>query len=298
MNEEHAEQTAVTVVLLAGGIEHSLLRKQVGHAIGTLPISAKQSLLGCWLERIAAEPRVRKVIVATSEVFDQADLRHAVSSAATKLAVDVVIDPDVHRGTAGVVADVLWHDDSTIMCVGEVSAVPPPSIGRAIDALGQERTLMVVGTCDDARAIGFFAFHRKALGLVPRVGYFDLKEQFINAVIKDGHIVRAVQLMDRHLRLTTLEGWLEATKHFDGGIHQAATVSDQARLEGSVCIEEGARVGSASLCDAIIMRGAVVEDGAIIARSVVGPGARVAQGRRVIDGIFLDARAPQLGQSL
>lgn len=297
MNEERTKQPSVTAVLLAGGIEHSILRKQVGQAIGTLPINATQSLLGCWLECLASEPRIQRVIVATSDAFDQAMLIDAVSAVDLRLAVDVVIDPEVHRGTAGVVADVLWHDDATSIGVGEVSAVPPPSISPAIDALDRDGTLMVVGTSDDAQSIGFFAFHRKVLGLVPRVGYFDLKEQFINAVIKDGHSVRAVRLMDHHHRLATLKGWLETIKHFKGGIHEAARVSEHARIEGAVCIEEDALIESASLCDAVIMRGAVVEEGAIVARSVIGPGARVAAGHRVIDGIFLDARSLQKRRS-
>lgn len=278
-----------TGVLLAGGLSPSMLRQQVGCPIGTLPVNEHQTLLGSWLERLGAEPRITSIIVATSDEVDRTRLAAAAEHAAVRCSVEFVVDPEPHRGTAGVVADVVRRSSSTIIVVGEVSAVPPPSLSKAIDAVETGDALMSVGVSDEMQSIGLFALHRMVLDHVPRIGYFDLKEQLVPAVVGAGHTVRAVRLMPAHLRVAALDPWLQTIRMYDGGVHPDAVVSDRSRLEGTVCIRAGASVGAAAIGDSLVMQDAVIEDGAVIARSVVGPGARVRSGHRVIDGILLSS---------
>ena len=59
----------------------------------------------------------------------------------------------------------------------------------------------------------------------------------------------------------------------------------QARQDWSI-VDGCAEVTGATIIDSIVMEGAKIGPGAIIARSAIGPGATVPGGIRVIDSVF------------
>ena len=124
---------------------------------------------------------------------------------------------------------------------------------------------------------------------VPKVGYYDLKEQLIPALAQAGHAIRPVSLMPRHIRMGDLEGWLAAIRFMGGGVHPDAQVATDVRMEGTVCVLKQASIEpGASIRDSMIMEGACVESEAVVARSVVGPGMKIKKGNRIIDGILMN----------
>lgn len=280
--------TGAVGVLLAGGLRHSLLRRQTGCAIGILPVNEYTSLLGTWLQRFSQEPRIKHVLIVASDMVDRDLLEQAACESPIDCKVEIIVDPNPHRGTAGVLHDVVLNLPWNLVILGEVSAVPPHEIREAIDVVELGDAVMSVGISELQRPIGVYAMLRMALDHVPRIGYFDLKEQLISSLANAGHVVRPVVLMPRHLRLADLEGWLGALRFFDGGVHPESDVSADARLEGLVCIMQSATIQSgAAIRDSLVMEGAIVESDTVVARSVVGPGMRIEQGHRIIDGILI-----------
>lgn len=280
--------TGAVGVLLAGGLRHSLLRRQTGQPIGTLPVNEYSTLLGSWLERLGTDRRIEHVLIVTSDEEDRSRLEEVASEVTDTNEVEVIVEPDPHRGTGGALHDVLLRQAWNLIVLGEVSAVPPANISPVIDAVELGDAVMAVGISELKRPIGIYAMLRMALEHVPRVGYFDLKEQLVSGLANAGHVVRPIELMPRHLRVAELQGWLQAIRAFKGGVHPKADVSAETRLEGTTCIMKNATVQSgAAIRDSLIMEGAIIEENAVVARSVVGPGMRIAQGHRIIDGILM-----------
>ena len=276
-------------VLLGGGLRHSLLRRQVGCAIGTLPINEHGSLLGAWIKRFSSDSRIKKILVVSSDEFDRKQLKSAGSVLQVDCDIEHIVDPSPHRGTGGVLSDVMAKLPWDLMLMGEISAMPPAHVSKTLDSVEYSDAAMSVGVSELDRPIGIFAMLRMALEKVPQVGYFDLKEQLVPALANAGHVVRPVVLMPRHIRLENLDGWLSAIRTMEGGVHPEADVSPAARIEGTVCVLKDAIVKSnASIRDSLIMEGACIESEAVVARSVVGPGMRIKKGHRIIDGILMN----------
>lgn len=275
-------------VLLAGGLRHSLLRRQTDRAIGTLPVNEHMTLLGSWLERLGAEQRIEHVLIVTSDEEDRRSLEQVANQVTGPGEIEVIVEPEPHRGTGGALHDVLIGQPWNLIVMGEVSAVPPPQISPVIDAVELGDSVLAVGISELKRPVGLFAMLRMALEDVPKVGYFDFKEQLVSSISDKGHVIRPIELMPRHLRVADLQGWLDAIRAFEGGVHPEANVSAESRLEGMTCIMKNATVqDGASIRDSLVMDGAIVKRNAVVARSVVGPGMCIQEEHRIIDGILM-----------
>lgn len=286
--------TSAVGVLLAGGLRHSLLRRQTNCAIGTLPVNEHMTLLDSWLDRFGAEQRIERILIVTSDEEDQRNLAIVANEASLQKEVEVIVEPEPHRGTGGALYDVLLGKPWNLIVLGEVSAVPPANISPVIDAVELGDSVLAVGVSELHRPVGLFAMLSMALEHVPKVGYFDFKEQLVSSISDKGYVVRPIELMPRHLRVADLQGWLNAIRSFGGGVHPEANVSAESRIEGNVCIMKNATVhDGAAIRDSLVMSGAIVNRDAVVARSVVGPGMCIQEGHRIIDGILMT----QLGQS-
>ncbi len=77
-----------------------------------------------------------------------------------------------------------------------------------------------------------------------------------------------------------------ATGKGPAAVHPTATVRG-ATFGGWVTVDEGASLGAGAYAeDAVVMAGATVEPEAVVLRSIVGPGARVRSGHRVVDQVL------------
>ena len=140
---------------------------------------------------------------------------------------------------------------------------------------------------------------RESFSLVPDVGFFDLKEQFLPLLRSTGRVIESVTIAPRALRLRSRAEWLaivEAWARSSFGVREAEMVDSESALpsdhrEDGVCvIEPGAVTRGAVISSSIIMAGAVLEPGAVVAPSVIGPGAVIAAGSVVVDAV-VPARA-------
>ena len=232
-------------------------------------------------------PKINSIVVVTSDVADSEMLTQAVHQESLEEHVNVIVEPAGHRGPAGVLRDIalgLVHD---FYVVGEVTSLPPNSIDAILVELGTNSTVMTIGMSDNRRPIGVYGFTRHSLEAIPDLGFFDVKEQLIPALIDRGGTVLSRIMMPKQLRVTTLPEWLEAIQALHE--HGAAKVGvpEHVRVEGASLIEDGVTLHpGVSILSSVVMSGAVIESGAVIARSVIGPGVRVRKGFRIIDGIL------------
>ena len=272
-------------IVLAEGLRNSTLETLVGIPPQLLPVAPTLLLVECWKEKLAdfvEADSPLNILVSSTMGFQSMDL--IASDPRFKRA----LDPRPHRGTAGVLADYLERDvsdskDLDYVLVIERSSCPPRSLSGFMEALEAGPDILI-GVSELDRLAGIMAIKPKVFGLVPSVGYFDLKEQLVAKALSADFRVGATSTMPRSIPINSVPAWIEAIRYL--AYPDPAVDSDrQFVVEGVSCIDSSATVGNAMVRDSIIMKGAVVGDGAVIARSVVCPGAEVAPGTRIIDSV-------------
>jgi len=166
---------------------------------------------------------------------------------------------------------------------------------------------------NDHRTAGLYLFDRTALDRIPEGIYYDLKEQFLPALIKAGLPVLAHPISGYLRELNTAEDYLLA--HFDmcNGRTGSSRISEeladgmwvQGQVDlppdviviGPVVLGPGVRVGSGArlIGPLVVGRGSEIGEGAQVRESVLGEGVSVGRRARVERSILADGL--RLGES-
>jgi lipopolysaccharide/colanic/teichoic acid biosynthesis glycosyltransferase len=130
--------------------------------------------------------------------------------------------------------------------------------------------------------------HPSLLDLIPEGKFCDVREQLIPWAITAGYAVRGVPLKGTINDLRTLQDFLranhDAVREAESAgeilVSPEAQVSPAAVLSGPVLVGPRARIGADSVVvgPAVVGAGSVIEEGAMVSQSVLGPSVRV--GRR------------------
>ena len=286
-----------SVVMLAGSLRPSELARGTGLPPLCLPIGTRGTLLDYWLDQFdaAAWPERITIVVNTEspKLAIESSLR-TMSSGRPLPTIDVIDDPPGWRGLAGLLYDIdARHPDGEIMMGVEANCLPPRSIRPAIAAMTAGADA-VVGRDTLGEASGFYAMTRATLQRVRRVGYADLKEQFLPSLHEAGLTVRAAALDGRVLRLRGRDAYLDAISRVarrenrtDALIDPTASVDSTARLLGPVIVRPGAVIGAGAVVqDSVVGSRAKIADRAIVCRSIIAPDTRVSARARVVDDIL------------
>lgn len=168
-------------------------------------------------------------------------------------------------------------------------------------------------TVHDHRTAGLYLFDRAALARIPEGIYYDLKEQFLPALIAAGLPVLAHPVNGYLRELNTAEDYLLA--HFDmcngrtGSTRIGEELADGMWVQGQVdlppdvvvigpvVLGPGVRVGSGArlIGPLVVGRGSEIGEGAQVRESVLGEGVRVGRRARVERSILADGL--RLGES-
>ena len=280
------------VVMLAGSLRPSELQGALGIPPVCLPVSSEQTLLELWRDRLDATPGFVGGLVALSDGLEAGVVRSVLGSPSSLRAVS---DPRPWRGMAGLLRDLRPQlPESDVVVAVEGGILPPRDLQPLVAPFLREECAGTVASDQSGEAFGAFGLRTRLLDRVRSVGYRDLKEQLLPELHAEGHELRPVVLGRRVIRVRTLEGYLEAVSLLHGnrpgsldsidGV--AGSLAEGGRRVRSL-IMPGARVAeNAMLADAVVLDGAVVGDGAVVSRSLVGPGASVDAGARVIGRIL------------
>lgn len=306
-----APAQALTAVILAGRLRQAPLQEALNLHLLCLPVGRSGTLLEAWIAALGVIPNLKHTRVVVNDIEDATAVRavlpreHRMTS--SKSVVDVLAEPKSWRGAGGIIRDVTEGlPDDAIVLVCEGTRLPPRTLEpllaaiTTIDAKTGLPPAGVVGVMGEDTPAGAYVFRRKAVRVAPRVGYFDLKEQFLPALAKAGERVVIAKLDGESARLRDLETYLDAVHRslangrapHDVASPQAASqlrvsarasVSGSAVLDGFGIIEPGAVIEDGAVVhDSVVLWGATVGGGAIVSRSVVGPLATVDPRARVV----------------
>jgi hypothetical protein len=290
----------LAVVLLgrAGLDARTPLESECGVETPLLALDARRTVLDCWLEALAGAGGGWRVLLAHGSEEHRRVFERVAAPAG--VAVELRADASPHRGPAGVVRD-LWADacastptgfPAVVAIEGSNPGVPSAAVIRRLVEpfpAGTGEIRLAVGV--ESAPGGAIALDRDALGRIAPVGFVDLKEQTVSALLAAGGIVRAVPSGLPVMHARDRSGYLAAVAAAiaAGGlaIAPSARVGEGARVRGSAVLCEGAVVADRALVvDAVILPGAQVGRGAVVARSVVAPGAVVPDAALIVDDVF------------
>ena len=290
----------ITLIMLAGSIRESPLRRDLKEPVFALPIAPGISLLDAWLrviEQLPGELRLRIVVNnATDARRARQQLRTTVNAVdRTRLSIEVIEESASWRGSAGIIMDVTDDvaADEPIFAL-EVGCLPPKDLLPVLETLdgpSDDQLMLVIAADPDATPSGVSAMKKAALDHVNKVGFSDLKEQLIPAINKAGGKVGLCELDETAIRIRDRESYLGAIQQAQQVVTNQTTKSnakqDQAwRSLGVNLIGKGVCIGSGAIIhDSIILPGANIADRALISRSVIGRDVEIVAQQRVMNQV-------------
>lgn len=280
-----------SVLILAGGLNPTPLQQLMGFPVAGLPLGHDRTLLASWLgvldASLGSARRSTHLLCGTpsDEQWFVAELRRPTTSV---LGIEVRRDGRPHRGVCGLLADTVSECDlSEWLLVVELNSLPPRSLRPLLEAAA-EGVSMVVGSSRDERPAGAFLLRRDLLKEVPRIGYLDLKEQFLPQLVARGHRIAAAELSATSVRMTDRRNYLRGVR-----IWQSENMVDRSdsNVAGHSVVATGVELASdAFVIDSVILPGASIGSKCVIARSVVGPMIRLPEGSVLVDAVMANPR--------
>ena len=304
----------VVALLLAGRIRPSPILDAFGIHELCLPIGPEGRLLDAWLRKLSEIPQLQQARVIVNTTAEVSSINAAIGMDHGHdfgFELSITADRAAWRGAGGVVGDAIESlelADDTLVLVCEAKRLPP-NLRPLATAVGNEvAPCGAVGVCGNGEPAGIYLFEASLAKVIPSVGYFDLKEQFLPALSRRRHRVVSVPLSAKGHRVVDAESYLAAVKHSlqDGmaeSVHRLsprASVSSSAVVNGHCIVEAGAVVeDGAVIHDSVVLWGATIGGGAVVSRSVIGPLATVAPRSRVAkQTIFSAVPGPIPGDAL
>jgi hypothetical protein len=278
------------MVLLGGSVRPTPLTNSIGRSVLDLPLDGDGSILNHWLAH-ARE-------LARHAGLEQLPVRVLVnqnspepSSAAPRYEGMFRVERDLseYRGTGGVLRDLAadYADDDLILVANAAQILMDPlaAIAMALDRKAGDFSLV---SHNDGTPSGVMLVRCKTLRLIPTTGYVDMKEQALPAIAARYEVT----VMHRRGRPTglavrSLADYVNALRHYHRRRQGKPALSDPLAedwLPAFALVEEGASVDPrAHAHDSVILKGGVVEGGAVVVRSIVCAGGVVRKDRSAVD---------------
>lgn len=249
------------VLLFAGAVRPTPLLKAAGRNVLDLPLSDGLTVGQQW---IAAHEDLSRTLGTTPPLRVLIDRNSARARSMPESQATIEPDDVAFLGTGGVLRAAAKGQDGLMLVAtgGSVLTRPLPDV---VDQLLELQADVALLAEHDGTPTGVMLVSARAMREIPGSGYLDFKEQCLPK-IAERHRVR-VAFADRGERacypIRNREQYLAALSH-------------RAQGEPFVIVEEGAQVSpSARLRDAVVLSGARVGTRAVVARSLLGPGASV-----------------------
>lgn len=214
------------------------------------------------------------------------------------------VDEKLPVGTAGCIRDAVGDGTEELLVVFPVSTVCPPKIDLLIKAHREGQSDLTVmlnpyyqNNMDIDEASGIYVCNPEILEHIPEAGYFDIKEGLIPKMLQAGRTVYAARLpyhvgnfRNQQEYLCAVSCWFENVSKVneDFGLlnyldsenvwmAENAEVDPEARIEGPVVIQDGAKIlsGAIVLGPVIVGRNAAIDKDSIVINSILWDEARV-----------------------
>lgn len=278
------------VVLLAGSVRATNLRKATDRFVMDLPINAQKTVLDCWHEQLDD--------LAFELGLDHLPARVMVNRSSnpntdrpTQARVQIEQDPGAFRGTGGLVSDIAkeYGDDDYLILANAAQLLLTP-LPRLVEAMAEKHADVTLLCDKDYRPNGMTLIRCGALRGIASVGFVDLNEQALPA-IAEKHCVKACRYeQPASMPIRSRQNYLDAVRTYHKRTHNNYQLSDHTPDEDWKptfgIIEPGAKVDpSAVIHDSVVLAGGQVQANAVLVRAIVGPRGRVAEGESAVECI-------------
>lgn len=257
------------VLLFAGAVRPTPLLKAAARNVLDLPLLDGQTIGGRWLSALETASDALSTPLPLRILTDS---KNPKPSSTQHERTTVEPDDVAFLGTGGVLrAAAEGHDGRMLVATGG-SVLTLPLV-EAIDRLLALDADVALLAEEDGSPTGLMLVSAAVMRSMPGAGYLDFKEQCL-PVIAQRHRVRVAYAPAggrASLPVRDREQYLEALTSLAGGKPFAV-------------VEPGAQVKPTSrMRDAVVLAGARVDDRAVVARSVLGPGALAPAGQVITD---------------
>jgi hypothetical protein len=176
------------------------------------------------------------------------------------------------RGTGGLLANIaVDYDDEDMILVGNAAQVLLDPLPALLTSLNKGRGPVGLVGHRDGEPSGLMLITCRALRLIPKMGFVDMKEQALPIIAStyDVHVVQCRR--PTGLSIRTLSDYIAAVRAIHLPSRAIATDPWAEDWKSTFAIvEPGAVVApSARIHDSVVLAGAMVEAGAAVVRSVV-----------------------------
>lgn len=280
------------VVLLAGSVRATNLRKATDRYIMDLPIDAKKTILDNWhdhLDDLAFELGLdhlpaRVMIDHAAQVRENADRSGPAE-------VKIQRDPGAFRGTGGLISDLAKeYDDEDYLIVANAAQILLTPLPRLVEAMARKHADVSL-LCDlDSRPSGMTLIRCGVLRDIAPVGFVDLNEQALPEIAKHHDVKVSRYDQPAGLAIRTRQNYLDALRIRHTRINGKCRLSDSFPDEDWSAtfgiIEPGANVDpSAVIHDSVVLAGGQVQADAVLVRAIIGPKGWVGQGESAVECI-------------
>lgn len=280
------------VVLLAGSVRATNLRKGTGRFVMDLPVDPHKTVLDRWhdhLDDLAYELGLDHLPARV--MIDRASEAPAPNSHSGPTRVQIQRDPLALRGTGGLVSDVAKeYDDDDYLIVANAAQVLLSPLPRLIEALAQKHADVSLLCDKDNRPSGITLIRCGVLRDVAGIGFVDLNEQALPMIARDHSVKVCRYEQPASLAIRTRQDYLDAIRtcheRANGRCRLTNGGLDEDWSATFGIVEPGAAVDpSAVVHDSVVLAGGRVEADAVLVRAIVGPHGRVGRGESAVERI-------------
>lgn len=280
------------IILLGGSVRPTPWTDAIGRSVLDLPVDeTRGTVLDHWLqqsEQLAGALGLDRLPLRV--LIDRKAVEPQPSRPAQSGTLRIERDPLELRGTGGFLRDAAreYGDDDWILVATARQILLEPLI-ELVESLATNRADVNLISHRDGVPCGLMLVRCRCLQTIPSIGFVDMKEQALPLIAATRRVRVIERVEPTGLLISTLEGYIHALRtHHQTLTHHIRTpdpFADDWRSTFSL-VEDGQAVHStAYLHDAVVLRGAKVGAGAVVARSVICSGAVVRRNQTVTDTI-------------
>jgi hypothetical protein len=275
------------------------LSTSIGRSLLDLPLDENSSVLNHWLEHATELAKVAGLEKLPVRVMVDRNSPEPISANVKYFGTfRVERDQSEYRGTGGVLRDLAenYADDDLILVANAAQILLDPLVSLAA-SLDQRRGDIAVISHRDGTPSGMMLVSCKTLRLIPQTGFIDMKEQAMPTIAQK----YAVEVVHRRrptgLPIRSVTDYITAMRFYHMRRAGKTTLTDPLAEDWQPAfgiVEEGARVDStARVHDSVVLRGGIVEAGAVLVRSVVCPSGLVRPDQTVVDDFVRPVNSPK-----
>jgi NDP-sugar pyrophosphorylase family protein len=293
------ERALRAVVLRGGSIRPTPFRTAINRSIMDMPIEEGVRLMLYWQQQVVDLARAYDLDQLPTRVqVNRGSPLPAAAKAIDGCAVSIERDRGEYRGTGGILRDLAEeYDDDDFILVANGGQILTHSLVEMLHQLHEVEADVSFVAHQDGAPSGLMLVRCEALRMISARGYVDMKEQALPAIARRFKVTHIEQRRATGLPLHSLQDYLAAVRwwHRHGAaqahlgldaIHSAEARVRESKTSFSI-VESGATVDpTAHLHDCVVLRGAKVAEGAVVARSVLCAGSSLEANETAVDELL------------